>query len=346
MGTQNLTGLVETLLAGDTLDREGARGLMELVMDGQVPPVTLAAALTALRLRGETVDEITGFAEAMRGHAVKVPVELPDVVDTCGTGGDGSGTFNISTATALVVAAMGILVAKHGNRAVSSRSGSADVLEALGVNLQPGPSAVARMVHEVGIGFLFAPALHPAMKHAMPVRRELGVRTVFNLLGPLTNPAGAKRQLLGVYAPELCQPLARVLGHLGSERAYVVHGNDGLDEVSPTGPTLVAALRDGAVESFTFSPQEAGLAPVSVADLAGGSAQENAAVIRDVLAGVTGPAADAVVLNAAFVAMLVDKVDTARDGVALARETLAEGRGTTLLENLVARSHDLAREAS
>ena len=346
MRTDILAGLLDGLLAGGTLDREQARDVMGRIMDGQIPPVTLAALLTALRLRGETVDEITGFAEAMRSRAVKVPVDLPGVVDTCGTGGDGSGTFNISTATALVVAAVGIPVAKHGNRAVSSRSGSADVLEALGVSLEPGPAAVARMVREVGIGFLFAPALHPAMKHAMPVRRELGVRTVFNVLGPLTNPAGAKRQLLGVFDPDLCEPLAHVLQHLGSERAYVVHGSGGLDEISPAGPTRIAELRDGAVRTFTFSPEEAGLAPVPVRDLAGGTAEENAAIIRDVLAGVPGPATDAVVLNAAFVAMLADRADTATAGVALVRETLAAGDGTTLLENLVARTRDLAGEAS
>lgn len=346
MRTDILAGLLDRLLEGDTLDRVQARDLMGCIMDGQVPPVTLAALLTALRLRGETVDEITGFAEAMRNNAVKVPVDLPGLVDTCGTGGDGSGTFNISTATALAAAAVGIPVAKHGNRAVSSRSGSADVLEALGVNLEPGPAAVARLVHEVGIGFLFAPALHPSMKHAMPVRRELGVRTVFNVLGPLTNPAGAKRQLLGVFDPDLCEPLARVLGQLGSERAYVVHGSGGLDEISLAGPTRVAELRNGTVRTFTFSPEEADLTPIPVSELAGGSAQENAVVIRNVLAGAPGPASDVVVLNTAFVAMLADKVDTATAGVTLVREALAGGRGTALLENLVARSHDLAGKAS
>ncbi len=262
--------MLARLLEGAVLDRDEARALMGRVMAGEVPPVQLAAMLTALRLRGETVDEITGFAEAMRAAAVTIPAgDLPDLVDTCGTGGDGAGTFNISTATALLAAAMGIPVAKHGNRAVSSRSGSADVLEALGVGLDVEPARVAALIREVGIGFLFAPALHPAMRHAMPVRRELGVRTVFNLLGPLTNPAGARRQLLGVYDPRLCEPVARVLQGLGSERAFVVHGAGGLDEVSPCGETLVAELKDGAVTTWTFTPEEAGLPRCDPALLAG-----------------------------------------------------------------------------
>jgi anthranilate phosphoribosyltransferase len=337
---------VTRVLEGGTLERADARRLMGLVMAGDVPPVSLAALLASLRVRGETVDEITGFAESMREHAVTVPVDLPGMVDTCGTGGDGTGTFNISTATALVAAAAGVPVAKHGNRAVSSRSGSADVLEALGVDLTPGPEAVARMVRDVGIGFLFAPHLHPAMRHAMPVRRELSVRTIFNVLGPLTNPAGARRQLLGVFDPALCEPLARVLGQLGSERACVVHGEGGLDEVSPAGPTRVAELRDGAVRVYDFTPQEAGLAPVPLAGLAGGSPADNAAIIGGVLAGADGPATDAVVLNAAFVLMIADRADTVADGVAQVRGVLADGRGSALLAALVRRSRELAREAS
>ena len=334
------------ILDGQTLARADARGLMDRIMAGEVPPTVLAALLTALRQRGETVDEITGFAEAMRARAVPVPVDLPGLVDTCGTGGDGSGTFNISTATALVAAAMGASVAKHGNRAVSSRSGSADVLEALGLNLDLEPDAVARLVREVGIGFMFAPRLHPAMKHAMPVRRELGVRTVFNVLGPLTNPAGASRQLLGVYDLDLCEPLARVLNQLGSERAFVVHGAGGLDEVSPCGETRVAEVRDGAVTVFTFTPEEAGLEPVALADLAGGEPAVNAQIIRGILEGQDGPTADAVVLNAGFVAVLADLAPDPRTGAALAREAVADGRARDLLEHLIARSHELAKEGS
>jgi anthranilate phosphoribosyltransferase len=338
--------ILATLLDGGRLERAQARDLMGRIMDGEVPPVLLAALLTALRLRGETVDEITGFAEAMRSRAEPVLVDLPGVVDTCGTGGDGSGTFNISTATALVAAALGVPVAKHGNRAVSSRSGSADVLEALDVNLDLSPAEVALMVREVGIGFMFAPHLHPAMKHAMPVRRELGVRTVFNLLGPLTNPAGAGRQLLGVYDPALCEPVARVLGQLGSERAFVVHGAGGLDEVSPCGETLVAEVRDGEVTTFNFRPEDAGLEPVAPTALAGGTPAENAQTIRRTFAGEPGPPADAVALNTAFVAVLADLAPDPATGVALARAALEDGRAAAVLSALAARSHAVAKETS
>ncbi len=334
------------LLEGGSLDRTAARALMQRIMDGEVSPVQLAAVLMVLRTRGETVDELTGFAEAMRAAAVTVPAGEGGLVDTCGTGGDGSGTFNISTATALVAAAMDIPVAKHGNRAVSSRSGSADVLEELGVALVADPLQVAAMIREVGIGFMFAPLLHPAMKHAMPVRRELGVRTVFNLLGPLTNPAGARRQLLGVYAPSLCAPLAQVLGNLGSEHAFVVHGEGGLDEVSPCGRTLVAELRAGEVNTFTFTPEEAGIERCRPTDLAGGTPAENAEIIRGILAGRTGPPADAVALNAGFAAVVAGQAATVGEGVAQAREVLADGRAAALLARLAAASQAAAGEAS
>lgn len=338
--------MLARLLDGGTLDRDEARALMDRVMAGEVPPVQLAALLAVLRTRGETVDEITGFAEAMRAAAVPVPAGVEFLIDTCGTGGDGAGTFNISTAAALTAAAMGIPVAKHGNRAVSSRSGSADVLEELGVSLVADPAALGRMIREVGIGFLFAPSLHPAMRHAMPVRRELGVRTVFNVLGPLTNPAGARRQLLGVYDPRLCEPLARVLGQLGSERAFVVHGAGGLDEVSPCGETVVAELRDGEVTVYTFTPEEAGVARHRAADLAGGTPAENAAIIRGVLAGGNGAPAAAVALNAGFAAVVGGAADTVAQGVALAREVLADGRAAGLLARLATAAGGAAREAS
>ena len=334
------------LLEGGSLDRAAACALMQRVMAGEVSPVQLAAVLMVLRTRGETVDELTGFAEAMRAAAVTVPAGRDGLVDTCGTGGDGSGTFNISTATALVAAAMGIPVAKHGNRAVSSRCGSADVLEELGVALVADPDRVGAMIRDVGIGFMFAPVLHPAMKHAMPVRRELGVRTAFNLLGPLTNPAGARRQLLGVYDPALCAPLARVLGNLGSEHAFVVHGAGGLDEVSPCGETLVAELRDGEVTTFTFSPEQAGIERCRLAELAGGSSADNAGIILEILAGRGGPPADAVALNAGFAAVASGQVASVKDGVGLAREVLDDGRAAALLARLVESSRAAAREES
>jgi anthranilate phosphoribosyltransferase len=311
---------------------------MGAIMAGEVPSGLLAGILVALRAKGESVAEITGFARAMRENAVTIPVEKDGLLDTCGTGGDGSGSFNISTATALVAAAMGIPVAKHGNRAVSSRCGSADVLEALGVDLAASPERVGRLVDEVGIGFLFAPGLHPAMRHAMPARRELGIRTVFNILGPLTNPAGADRQLLGVFDPELCEPLAHVLGGLGSQRAYVVHGHGGLDEVSLLGPTRVAELAGGGVRTFTFDPAAVGMETCAPSDLAGGDPECNAAIIRSVLDGVPGPAADAVALNAGFCAVLGGLADDIAGGVDRARAALTDGCARSLLEDFVAAS--------
>lgn len=325
---------LEAILAGRHLGRDGARELMAAVMAGAVPPARLGGLLAALRARGETVDEITGFAEAMRAGAVPVRCRREGLVDTCGTGGDGSGTFNISTATALLAAGMGIPVAKHGNRAVSSRSGSADVLEALGVNVDLDAARAGALLDELGIAFLFAPRLHPAMRHAGPVRRELGVRTVFNVLGPLTNPAGAELQLLGVFDPALCEPLARVLAALGSRRAFVVHGAGGLDEVSPLGPTRVAELRRGAVRTFTFDPADAGVDRCRPGDLAGGSPAENAAIVTGILEGREGPAADAVALNAGFVAVLAGRAPDFRAGVALARATLRSGAALRLLRQL------------
>lgn len=322
------------LVAGRSLNREQAHDLMTQVMAGAVPTTRLAGLLIALRTKGETVAEITGLAQAMRENSVGVTPRRDDLVDTCGTGGDGLGTFNISTATAFVAAAMGCGVAKHGNRAVSSACGSADVLEALGVEISLDASRVAALVDEIGLGFLFAPDLHPAMKHAMPARRELGVRTVFNLLGPLTNPAGARRQLLGVFDPDLCEPLAHVLGALGAEKAFVVHGADGLDEVSLTGPTRVAAWSDGGVTTTDFDPRDVGLSLCRPDDLRGGDAARNAAIISAVLAGEAGPAADIVVLNAAFVAVLADRAPDVAGGVALARRRIADGSAQDVLDQL------------
>ena len=327
-------GFVQQLLRGETLDREQARALMELLMDGQVPPVTTAAVLAALRVRGETVDEITGFAEGMRSRSTTVPLERTDAIDTCGTGGDGSGTFNISTATAFVAAGAGAAVAKHGNRAVSSKSGSADVLEALGVPITQSPEAAGRLVETIGLGFLFAPNHHPAMRHVMPVRRELAARTVFNVLGPLTNPAGVKRQVLGVFDEALCEPLAHVLGALGSTHAYVVHGRDGCDEVSLVAETTVAELRDGEVVMSIVAPEDFGLTRCRPEDLAGGDPEHNAGLIRAVLANKPGPGTDAVLINAAFAVTIAGLVETPFDGLALVRDALADGGPKRVLESL------------
>ena len=338
--------LLDRLLDGRDLDAAQAEALLDAVMEGSLGETRLAALLAALRAKGETEDEITGFARSLRRHAVRVAQAPVGAIDTCGTGGDGSGNFNISTATALVAAAMGIPVAKHGNRAVSSRCGSADVLEALGVAVDLPPERAAVLVERVGIGFLFAPLHHPALRQASVVRRELGVRTVFNLLGPLANPAGVRRQLLGVYAPGLVPKMARALRRLGAERAFVVHGDDGSDEVSLTGPTAIAELRGGVVRATVFVPEKAGLARCDPADLAGGDAQLNAELVRGVLAGEPGPRRDAVLLNAGFCAVLAGRAADPAQGVALARRAVVSGDALATLERLAEASQKLAREAS
>ncbi|MBU0741939.1 anthranilate phosphoribosyltransferase [bacterium] len=341
-----MRALLDKLLDGVDLTGEEARELMSAIMDGAAAPAQIAAALAALRVKGETVDEIAGFARAMRERVDAVDVSGDKVIDTCGTGGDARGTFNISTATALVAAGMGITVAKHGNRAVSSSCGSADVLEALGVAVDLPPARVAELVDELGIGFMFAPRHHPAMRHAMPVRRELGARTVFNVLGPLTNPAGVRRQLLGVYRPALTVTLARVLGRLGSERAFVVCGYDGVDEVSATGPTHVAELRDGEVREYSFAPELVGLERCSLDDLAGGDPQMNARRVREVLDGASGPCRDAVLLNAGFCAVLAGLTDDPAEGVELAAAAVDGGRARAVLDALVERTRAMAGGAS
>ena len=341
-----MRALLEKLLNGTNLDAAEAHDLMSAIMDGEASPARIAAALAALRVKGETVDEIAGFARAMRGRAAAVTVPGDRVIDTCGTGGDGTGTFNISTATALVAAGMGISVAKHGNRAVSSKCGSADVLEALGVFVDLPAETVADLVGDVGVGFMFAPRHHPAMRHAMPVRLELGARTVFNVLGPLTNPAGVRRQLLGVYDRRLAGTLARVLGRLESERAFVVCGHDGVDEVSATGPTHMAELRDGAVKEYSFAPEFVGLERCRPADLAGGDPETNARRVREVLDGVPGPGRDAVLLNAGFCAVLAGLTDDPAEGVALAAAAIDDGRARAALDALATRTRALREEMS
>jgi anthranilate phosphoribosyltransferase len=328
-----------TLLEGGSLTREEARQVMGEIMGGEATAVQIGGFLVALRAKGETADEIAGCAEAMRAHVLPVHPERDDLVDTAGTGGDGSRTFNISTAAALVAAAAGAAVAKHGNRAVSSSSGSADVLEALGFSLEQTPDRIARSIDELGFGFMFAQAHHPAMRHAAPVRRELGTRTVFNVLGPLTNPAGARSGVFGVFSPELVSTYAGALSQLGARHAFVVHGAGGIDELSPAGPNLVCEVVDGSVRSLMLDPLELGIKPCFPAELAGGSAGENADAIRSILAGCQGAKSDAVILNAAAAIVAAGLVDDLRDGLAMARQAIESGDAGTRLDELREFSH-------
>jgi len=326
---------IAALIGGNDLDRASAHGVMEQIMSGDATDAQIGGFLMALRAKGETVDEIAGFAEVMRAKATTITGGQAPLVDTCGTGGDGSGTFNISTTVAFVAAGAGCVVAKHGNRAMSSKCGSADVLAALGVNVEASPERVGICLDEAGIGFLFAPALHGAMKHAIGPRKELGTRTVFNVLGPLTNPAGAKRQLIGVFAPDLTETMAGVLGALGSERAFVVHGCDGLDEITLTGPSQVSELCDGEVRTYQVDPGDFDIETAPATALQGGDAQENAEIIRTILDGGTGPCADVVVLNSAAAITAGGLVQDLQEGVSKARESLSSGRARQALDRLV-----------
>jgi anthranilate phosphoribosyltransferase len=324
------------LLDGHDLDRDEARRVMGTIMEGEATPAQIGGFLVALRLKGETADEIAGCAEAMREHVLPVRPRRSDLVDTAGTGGDGARTFNISTAAALVAAAAGAGVAKHGNRAVSSSSGSADVLEALGFSLELPPERIERSIDELGFGFLFAPTHHPAMRHAAPVRRELAARTVFNVLGPLTNPAGARAAVVGVYAPELVPTIADVLLRLGATRAFVVHGARGIDELSPAGPNLVCEVVDGEVRRRVIDPLELGVSRSAPEELRGGNPEENAKTIRDIFAGANGGRRDAVLLNAAGAIAAGGLAKDLRDGLGLAREALDSGLAGERLEELIA----------
>jgi anthranilate phosphoribosyltransferase len=324
------------LLEGRDLSQEDAREVMRSIMGGEATPGQIGGFLVALRLKGETADEIAGCAEAMREHVLVVEPERSDLVDTAGTGGDGARTFNISTAAALVAAAAGAGVAKHGNRAVSSSSGSADVLEALGFNLELAPERIARSIDELGFGFLFAPTHHPAMRHAAPIRRELAARTVFNVLGPLTNPAGARAQVVGVYAPELVPTIAEVLARLGAERAFVVHGAAGVDELSPAGPNLVCEVADGTVRRREIDPLELGIDRCAPDELRGGEPDENAETIREIFAGARGGKRDAVLLNAAGAIAAGGLARDLAEGVGLAREAVDSGAAGERLEALIA----------
>ncbi len=321
------------------LSQEEMSEAMETIMSGQATPVQIAGFLVALRAKGETVNEIIGAAQVMRRHSQRIDVSLSEsdvLVDTCGTGGDGASTFNISTTVAFVVAASGIKVAKHGNRSVSSRSGSADVLEALGVNISMAPNQVARSIQTIGIGFLFAPALHPAMKHAAVPRRELGIRTIFNVLGPLTNPAGANVQLMGVYDRKLCMPLAKALAGLGARRAWVVHGPDGLDELGLSGPNNVAEWNGSECREFQFSCEEVGLNRADLNEIMGGDAKINAEICREVLSGKKGPSRDVVSLNAGAAIYLSGKAHDLKQGIQMAQEILDSGAAMKKLKELIA----------
>ena len=328
------TEALARLLDRRDLARDEVEHVFGELMDGKVSDPLKAALLVALRMKGETAAEIAGAAAAMRARVAPMRHSRPEAVDTCGTGGDGRHTFNVSTAAALVAAAGGVPVAKHGNRSVSSRSGSADVLAALGVDVEMGPEGAGRALDELGVAFLFAPLFHPAMREVIGVRRELGVRTVFNVLGPLTNPAGARRQLVGVYAPGLVLLVARVLADLGSEHALVVHGSDGLDEITTTGPTTVAEARDGEVRAWEVTPEELGLPRAALDDLRGGSPEDNAAAMRRVLAGEPGPLADVTAANAGAALWVGGAAPDLRSGVDRARELLAEGAGARKLDEL------------
>jgi anthranilate synthase/phosphoribosyltransferase len=343
-----LTGAISRVSGGDALDEEEAERVMGLIMDGEATPSQISALIVAMRMKGETADEIVGFARAMRERATPVRPSVARYIDTCGTGGDGLHTFNVSTTTAFVVAGAGVAVAKHGNRAVSSSAGSADVLEALGVDLTLGAADVARCIDECGIGFLFAQSLHASMRHAGPTRREIGIRTVFNILGPLTNPAGAKRQLLGVYDARLAPLMAEVAGRLGTERTLVVTGHPGMDEVSASGPTTVAEYdaAAGGVRTYTVTPEEVGIARSTLADIAGGDSAANALLVRSVLEGARGPRRDVVLMNAAAALRAAGEIEDLADGVARARAAIDSGRALEVLERLVATSRRLAGSAS
>ncbi|MDX1622540.1 MAG: anthranilate phosphoribosyltransferase [Gemmatimonadota bacterium] len=338
---------LRTLTEGRDLTAAESEALFATVMDGETTAIMIAALLAALRTKGETPGEIAGAARVMRSRAQRVETERAPLVDTCGTGGDFSGTFNISTTAAFVTAAAGVAVAKHGNRAASSRSGSADVLESLGVAIDLPPEGVGRCIDEIGIGFLFAPRFHPAMRHAIGARREIAIRTVFNLLGPLTNPAGATRQVIGVPGPDVVELMAGVLHELGSEHALVVHGREGLDEISVSGPTIVASVRQDAVTTDVVEPGDLGIEPHDPEQLAGGDPAENARILASVLAGKGTAAQEAITAANAGAALFVAGVaDGLREGVERARETIASGAAVETLKALVDLSRQLSREAS
>jgi anthranilate phosphoribosyltransferase len=344
---------VRALVERRDLSRIEAAGAMDAIMSGAATNAQIAAFLVALRMKGETVEELIGFAQVMRQKVVRVRTRGDEVagltgtdremlIDTCGTGGDASGTFNVSTATAFVVAGAGLKVAKHGNRSSSTLCGSADVVETLGISLELSPAQVGRCIDEIGIGFMYAPLLHTAMKHVMPARREIGVRTVFNLLGPLTNPAGANAQVIGVASAGLTEPLARVLAELGTIRAFVVHGADGLDEISNTGESQISEVHEGVVRSSRVRPEDFGLPRATIRDLRGGDRGENAQIIRLVLGGEPGPRRDIVLMNVAAALVAGGKARDLKEGVGMASQSIDSGAAASKLAALVERSQSLA----
>jgi anthranilate phosphoribosyltransferase len=330
-----LRELIQKVSGGATLTEVEIRTALDQMTAGAATPAQMGAFLMALRVRGETVEEITGAAQMLRSRMNRVEVP-PDAVDIVGTGGDSHGTYNVSTCAALVAAGAGVKIAKHGNRRVSSKSGASDVLSELGVKLEVPAATIARCVDEAGVGFLWAPLHHPALKHWAPIRGELGIRTIFNLLGPICNPAGVKRQVVGVFSWHWVEPIAHVLNSLGAEHVWVVHGHDGLDELTTTGATDVAELKGGKVTVFEVTPADAGLPPAKLSDLKGGDEKENAAAIRDVLAGKRTPLRDIAVLNAAAALIVADKAANLLDGAALAAHSIESGAARKALERLVA----------
>jgi anthranilate phosphoribosyltransferase len=334
MPAAELKRLVQKVSTGATLSTDEIRSALEIMTEGHATPAQMGAFLMALRVRGETVEEITGAAQMMRARMRRVTAP-PGAVDIVGTGGDSHGTYNVSTCASLVAAGAGLKIAKHGNRSVSSISGASDVLGALGVKLDVGPEIVTRAIETAGVGFMWAPMHHPAMKHWAPIRAELGIRTIFNLLGPISNPAGVTRQVLGVFSREWVEPIARVLANLGAEHVWVVHGHDGLDELTTTGATTVAELKGGTITVFEVTPADAGLPPAKLADLKGGDAAANAVAIRELLAGAKGPFRDIVLLNTAAALIVGGKAASLTDGVALAVHAIESGAARTALDRLI-----------
>ncbi|HKV39345.1 MAG TPA: anthranilate phosphoribosyltransferase, partial [Blastocatellia bacterium] len=340
-----ITEAIKKVVDRTDLTVEEAEAVLDQIMSGEASDAQIASLLTALRMKGETVEEITGFARVMRSKSLPVTAHenvaqmggtgREALLDTCGTGGDVSGSFNVSTATALVVAGAGVRVAKHGNRAASSQCGSADVLEALGVRLELPPERIARCIDGIGIGFLHAPALHGAMKYVATARKQMGVRTIFNLLGPLTNPAGASAQLVGVYAEELTETLARVLSNLGTNRALVVHGSDGLDEITITGSTRITEMKNGEITTYSVTPEQFGIEQATLRDIRGGDARENATIILGILDGIPGPRRDIVLLNAGAAMMASGSVATIAEGINQARVSIDSGKARERLRLLV-----------
>jgi anthranilate phosphoribosyltransferase len=334
----DLKSIIGKVATGATLSRDEAASAFDSMMSGEATPSQMGGLLMALRVRGETVDEITGAVSAMRAKMLRVKAPT-DAVDVVGTGGDGSGSVNVSTCASFIVAGAGVPVAKHGNRALSSRSGAADVLASLGVKIDIKPDHVGRCVEEAGIGFMFAPSHHPAMKNVGPTRVELATRTIFNLLGPLSNPAGVKRQMVGVFSRQWVQPLAQVLKNLGAESVWVVHGSDGLDEITTAGPTSVAALKNGKIDTFEITPEHAGLKRVKPEALRGGDAESNAKALLDVLKGKPGPFRDVAILNAAAALIVAGKAKDLKEGAALAAKSIDSGEAQGRLDRLIAVSN-------